>query len=56
MTIRGAAILAGVGFILLASVGSYLLDVSLDVVLIAAVFAIGVILWVATRAGPKENG
>ena len=56
MTIRGAAILAGVGFILLVSVGSYLLGVSLDVVLIAAVFAIGVILWVARRAGPKEHG
>ena len=54
MTIRSAAILVGTGFILLASVGSYLLGVPMDVVLVAAVFAIGVILWVATRARPPE--
>lgn len=42
-------------FILLLSFGSYLLDVPMDVVLIAAAFAIGVILWVGTRGGPPTS-
>jgi hypothetical protein len=42
-----------ISFILLLSFGSYLLDVPMDVVLIAAAFAIGVILWVGTRGGPS---
>lgn len=49
MTARGAGILGSVTFILLLSFGSYLLDVPMAVVTIAAVFAIGVILWVGTR-------
>jgi len=43
-------------FILLLSFGSYLLEVPMTVVLIAAVFAISVILWVGTRGGPPEQG
>jgi len=54
MTIRSAAILVSTGFILLASVGSYLLGVPVDVLLVAAAFAVGVVLWVATRARPPE--
>ena len=42
-------------FILLLSFGSYLLEVPMAVVLIAAVFSISVILWVGTRGGPPEH-
>lgn len=51
MTARGAALLGMISFILLLAFGSYLLDVPMDVVTIATVFAIGVILWVGTRGG-----
>lgn len=52
MTIRGVGILAAVGFILLLSFGSYLLDVPLETVIVAAVFAISVIVWVGSRSPP----
>lgn len=54
MTPRGAVMLAMILFIVLLSFGSYLLDVPIAVVLIAAVFAIGVILFVGTRTRPPE--
>lgn len=44
-----------ISFILLLSFGSYLLEVPMPVVLIAAVFAIGVILWIGTRGGPSDS-
>lgn len=50
MKARGAAVLASVAMILLMAFASYLLDIPLEVVLIGAAFAIGVILWVASRA------
>lgn len=43
-----------IAFILLLSFGSYLLDVPMAVVLIAAAFAIGVIVLVGTRTRPPE--
>jgi len=55
MTARGAALLGTITFILLLSFGSYLLDVPMDVVVIAAAFAIGVILWFGTRGGPTAG-
>lgn len=55
MTARGTAILAMVLFILLLSFGSYLLEVPLAVVLIAALFAISVILWIGTRGGRTDQ-
>lgn len=54
MTARGAAILGMVAFVLLLSFASWLLDVPLEVVLIAAAFAIGVILWLGSRSRPPE--
>lgn len=47
--------LAMILFIVLLSFGSYLLDVPIAVVLIAAVFAISVILFVGTRTRPPES-
>jgi hypothetical protein len=55
MTARGAGILGMILFILLLSFGSYLLDVPIAVVLIAAAFAIVVILFVGTRNRPPER-
>ncbi|HMN07959.1 MAG TPA: hypothetical protein PKC83_04160 [Gemmatimonadaceae bacterium] len=55
MTPRGAAMLGMILFIILLSFGSYLLDVPMAVVLIAAVFAISVILFVGTRGRPPES-
>jgi len=55
MTPRGAAIGAAIAFIVLLSVGSYLLDVPPAVVVIAAVFAIAVILWLGT-SGRSRGG
>lgn len=55
MTARGAGMLAMILFIVLLSIGSYLLDVPIAVVLIAAVFAIGVILSIGTRKGPPVS-
>lgn len=52
---RGAVALALVTFILLLSFGSYLLNVPMNVVIIAASFAIGVILWVLSRMRPPEG-
>ncbi len=56
MKVRGAAVTALVVMILLMAFASYLLDIPLDVVLIGAAFAIGVILFVASRAGPRPPG
>lgn len=53
MTARGAGILSSVLFILLLSFGSYLLDVPMPTVIVAAIFAISVILWVGTRDTAK---
>lgn len=54
MTARGAGILGMIAFILLLSFGSYLLDVPMAVVLIAAAFAIAVILLVGAKRRPPE--
>ncbi|MBK6458463.1 MAG: hypothetical protein IPF87_20690 [Gemmatimonadetes bacterium] len=54
MTARGAGILGMIAFILLLSFGSYLLDVPIAVVLIAAAFAIGVILLAGAKRRPPE--
>lgn len=54
MTARGAGIVGMVTFILLLAFGSYLLDVPMAVVLIAAAFAIGVILLVGSKTRPPE--
>ncbi len=56
MTARGAGILGMILFILLLSFGSYLLDVPMPTVIIAAVFAISVILWVGRRRGSQPPG
>ncbi|MEO7963951.1 MAG: hypothetical protein ABIT38_08585 [Gemmatimonadaceae bacterium] len=54
MKARGALVAALVAFILLMALASYLLDIPMPVVLIGAAFAIGVILWVASRTRPPE--
>lgn len=51
---RGAAVLALVFFILLLAFGSYLLNVPMAVIVIATTFAIGVILWLASRSGEAQ--
>ncbi len=55
MTPRGAGMIGMILFIILLAFGSYLLDVPMAVVLIAAAFAIGVILFVASRSRPPES-
>jgi hypothetical protein len=55
MTARGMGMLGMIVFILLLSFGSYLLDVPIAVVLIAAAFAIVVILFLGTRSRPPEH-
>ncbi len=55
MTARGAGLLGMIAFILLLAFGSWLLDVPMAVVLIAAGFAISVILWMASRSRPPEQ-
>lgn len=54
MSARGAIVIALVAFVLLLAFGSYLLNIPMDVVLIGAGFAIGVILWIASRTRPPE--
>jgi hypothetical protein len=54
MTARSAAMLGIILFILLLSFGSYLLDVPMATVIIAAVFAISVVLWVGRDRGPRR--
>lgn len=54
MGARGAVVLALCGFIALLAFGSWLLNVPMDVILIACAFAIGVILWLASRTRPPE--
>lgn len=44
-----------IAFILLLSFGSYLLDVPMAIVVIAAVFAIGVIALVGSKTRPPES-
>lgn len=44
-----------IAFILLLAFGSYLLDVPMAVVLIAAVFAIGVIVLIGSKTRPPES-
>lgn len=56
MTVRGFAMLGMILFILLLSFGSYLLDVPMPTVIVAAVFAISVILWLGRRRGPRQPG
>ena len=54
MTARGLGILAMITFILLLGIGSWLLDVPMNVVLIAVGFAVGVIVIVASKTRPPE--
>ena len=54
MSARGAVVLVLVAVILLLSFGSYLLNIPMAVILIGAAFAIGVILWIASRTRPPE--
>ena len=54
MTARGFSMVGMVLFVLLLALGSYLLDVPMTVVLIAAAFAIGVILWIGASARSGE--
>ncbi len=56
MTARGAGIFGMILFILLLAFGSYLLDVPMATVIIGAVFAISVILWIGRRRGPPQPG
>lgn len=56
MTARVAGMLGMIAFILLLSFGSYLLDVPMPTVIVAAVFAISVILWVGRRRGSQPPG
>ncbi len=56
MKARGAAVIALVAMVLLMAFASYLLDIPAEVVLIGAAFAIGVILWIASRTrGPAPR-
>ena len=54
MTARGLGILGMITFIVLLGVGSYLLDVPLNIVLIAVGFAVSVILVVGSKTRPPE--
>mgnify|MGYP001161978481 CR=1 FL=1 len=56
MTARSAATLGMILFILLLSFGAYLLDVPMATVIIAATFAISVILWLGRHRGPPQPG
>ena len=56
MTARSAAMFGMIVFILLLSFGSYLLDVPMATVIVAAVFSISVILWVGRHRGPRQPG
>lgn len=54
MKARAAAVIASIAMILLMAFASYLLDIPMAVVLIGAAFAIGVVLWIASKARPPE--